>query len=161
MANASLRENIELISDKANNDEKSLPFVDKLQLLDKEIRLLQECCLKMGLNSKEIELCAEPLLQERHKESRKRWWRRVLYISALVAFIAFIFWFDPTYRYICIFGRLSSMKVCDCVSQPQRIIKYMLNSHSVVETWHIEIQPGRIADSGRCSKENYTFFVHL
>ncbi|XP_046852412.1 uncharacterized protein LOC124445710 [Xenia sp. Carnegie-2017] len=111
MANASLRENIELISDKANNDEKSLPFVDKLQLLDKEIRLLQECCLKMGLNSKEIELCAEPLLEERHKESRKRWWRRVLYISALVAFIAFIFWFDPTYRYICIFGRLSSMKL--------------------------------------------------
>ena len=104
-------ERVKEISEKASEDEKSLPFMEKLQLLDQEIRLLQECCKKLGLNSKEIECCAEPLLKEQRTENRKKWWTRVFYISFVVAFIAFIFWYDPTYRYICIFGKLSSMKV--------------------------------------------------
>ena len=111
MASTKLTGRFEEISEMASEDEKSLPFMDKLQLLDKEIRLLQECCVKLGLNSKEIETCAEPLLKEQRAESRKKWWTRVFYISFLVAFIAIVLWYEPTYRYICIFGKLSSMKV--------------------------------------------------
>ncbi len=111
MADTTTHERLEETSDKANEDEKSLPFMDKLQLLDQEIRLLQECCQKLGLNSKEIECCAEPLLKEQRTENRKKWWTRVFCVSLLVAFIAFILWYEPTYRYICIFGKLSSMKV--------------------------------------------------
>ena len=104
-------EHVQTIGEKVSENEKSLTFTEKIKLLDKEIRLLQECCLKLGLNGKEIESCAEPLLKEQSNLSRKKWWTNVLYISFLVGFIAFILWYEPTYRYICIFGKLSSMKV--------------------------------------------------
>lgn len=111
MADTTNHKWFEEISEIASEDEKSLPFTDKLQLLDKEIRLLREHCLKLGLNNNEIELCAEPLLKEQRAASRRKWWTRVLYVSIFVAFLAFILWYEPTYRYICIAGRLSSIKV--------------------------------------------------
>ena len=126
MAGTKLADRFEEISEKASEDEKSLPFMDKLQLLDKEIRLLQECCLKLGLNNKEIENCAEPLLKEQRSESRKKWWTTVFYISFLVAFIAFILWYEPTYRYICIFGKLSSMKVTVTLILPVKMLNTQL-----------------------------------
>lgn len=104
-------EAITKILDTATDEEKSRPLVEKLQLLDKEIRLLHECCLKSGLNSKEIEYCAEPLLKERRDENHKKWRRRVFYTSIVIALIAFILWYDPTYRSICVIGKLTSMKV--------------------------------------------------
>jgi hypothetical protein len=111
MADTTRERVLQDISEKASEDEKSLPFMEKLQLLDQEIRLLQECCQKLGLDNKEIEFCAEPLLKEQRTDKRKKWWTNVFYISFVVAFIAFILWYEPTYRYICIFGKLSSMKV--------------------------------------------------
>lgn len=101
----------EKILENATDEEKSRPLVDKLQLLDKEIRLLHEFCMKSGLNSKEIECCAKPFLKEQREVKRKEWWSRVFYTSLIIAFIAFVLWYDPTYRGICVIGKLSSMKV--------------------------------------------------
>ncbi|XP_028400553.1 uncharacterized protein LOC114523724 isoform X2 [Dendronephthya gigantea] len=111
MADKPAHERFEEIGEKASNDEKSLPFTEKLHLLDKEIRLLREFCLKVGLNDKEIECCAEPLLKEQRAEDHKKWWTKVFYVSFFLAIVAFLLWYEPTYRYICIFGKLASMKL--------------------------------------------------
>ena len=97
--------------DKQGEEENSLPLLDKMEMLDKEIRLLHDFCLKSGLNNKEIQYCAEPLLREVNQVYNKKWWKRVLYLSLLIGFIAFVVYYEPTYRYICVFGKLSTMKV--------------------------------------------------
>jgi len=84
---------------------------EKLNLVDNEIRQLYEFCTKAGYTQPQIEQCAQPLLALQSREKHIKWFWRLFSLALVVAFVAFLFAYDPTYRRICIYGKSVAMKV--------------------------------------------------
>jgi len=99
------------LSSDVTEDEKKLSLKEKVNLIDNEIRQLYEFCTKAGYTQPQIEQCAQPLLSLQSRETHIKWLRRLFSFAILVAFIAFLFAYDPAYRQICIYGKFIAMKV--------------------------------------------------
>lgn len=98
-------------SSSATEEEKNLSLKQKVNLIDNEIRQLYEFCTKAGYTQPQIEQCAQPLIALQSREKHIKWFRRLFSFALLVALIAFLFAYDPTYRQICIYGKFIAMKV--------------------------------------------------
>ena len=100
-----------VLSPQATEEEKNLSLKEKLNLVDNEIRQLYEFCTKAGYTQPQIEQCAQPLLALQSREKHIKWFWRLFSLALVVAFVAFLFAYDPTYRRICIYGKSVAMKV--------------------------------------------------
>ncbi|KAL9963633.1 hypothetical protein ACROYT_G027159 [Oculina patagonica] len=110
MAEKELEFLIPTLSSNATEEEKNLSLKEKVNLIDNEIRQLYEFCTKAGYTQPQIEQCAQPLLALQNREMHIKWFRRLFSFALLVALIAFLFAYDPTYRQICIYGKFITMK---------------------------------------------------
>lgn len=99
------------LSPDVTEEEKNLSLKEKVNLIDNEIRQLYEFCTKAGYTQPQIEQCAQPLLALQSRQKHIKWLWRLFKFTLLVALIALVFSYDPTYRQICIYGKLVAMKV--------------------------------------------------
>lgn len=99
------------VSSDVTEEEQSLSLKEKINLVDSEIRKLYEFCVKAGYTQPQIEQCAQPLLAVQSKEKHIHWLRLLFSFALLAALIVFLFYYDPTYREICIYGKFVAMKV--------------------------------------------------
>lgn len=111
MADKELEFPFPALSSNATEEEKNLSLKEKVNLIDNEIRQLYEFCTKAGFTQPQIEQCAQPFLALQNREKHIKWFRRLFSFALLVALIAFVFAYDPTYRQICIYGKFITMKV--------------------------------------------------
>ena len=100
-----------LFSSKVTKSEQSLSIDEKVKMIDKEIQQLYEFCKKAGYTKTQIEDCAQPLLAIETRQKHIRCLKFLAYFVVLLAFIGFLFAFDPTYRKICIYGKQAALKV--------------------------------------------------
>lgn len=98
-----------------SEDEKKLSMNEKLDLLDREVRLLYEFCKNSGFKPAEIEKAAAPFLNTAKSVSRRRWRKRAISAGKIAAFFAILgfalFYIDPVYRGMCFFARRTTIKV--------------------------------------------------
>lgn len=99
------------VSSDVTEEEQNLSLKEKINLVDSEIRKLYEFCVKAGYTQPQIEQCAQPLLAVQSKEKHIHWLRLLFSFALLAALIVFLFYYDPTYRKICIYGKFVAMKV--------------------------------------------------
>jgi len=94
-----------------DHEEKPTTMEEKLDYIDKEIRLLHKFCVDSGYSPSQIERYANPFLSpikvQRHKKLRNR----LFGLAAIVAVISALFYVDPAYRFLCVTGRQVSIKV--------------------------------------------------
>ena len=108
---ASEENKMPIFSEKVSEAEKSLSMQEKMKIIDKEVRQLYEFCKKSGYTQTQIEDCAQPLLAIETRQKHIRYLRRLAFFVLLVAFVGFLFAYDPTYRKICIYGKRAAVKV--------------------------------------------------
>lgn len=84
---------------------------EKMDYLDREIRLLHKFCLDSGYNPKQIEKSAEPFISTCKSTSRKRWMQRLMGLSILVAVFSALMYYDPAYRLVLATGRKATIKI--------------------------------------------------
>ncbi|XP_064612173.1 uncharacterized protein LOC135476171 [Liolophura sinensis] len=98
-----------------SEEEKKLSVNEKLDLLDREVRLLYEFCKNSGFKPGEIEKAAAPFLNTTKRVSRRRWRKRAIdagKIATLFAILGFaLFYIDPVYRGMCFFARRTTIKM--------------------------------------------------
>lgn len=84
----------------------------KQELLDRELKsLVEECRNKAHMDDKTLERAARPLFDlKSQRNSNVRLWR-LWKVFVVLTVISGILAFDTTYRFLCIFGRLSSEKI--------------------------------------------------
>lgn len=99
------------VSSNVTEEEKNLSLKEKINLIDSEIRQLYEFCAKAGYTQPQIEECAQPLLALQSREKHIQWFRWLFSFALLAAVVTFLFYYDPTYRQICIYGKFVAMKV--------------------------------------------------
>ncbi|KAJ7392637.1 hypothetical protein OS493_010288 [Desmophyllum pertusum] len=110
MADMNLNLPFPALSPDVTEEEKNLSLKEKVNLIDNEIRQLYEFCTKAGYTQPQIEQCAQPLLALQSRQKHIKWLWRLFKFTLLVALIALVFSYDPTYRQICIYGKLVAMK---------------------------------------------------
>lgn len=84
---------------------------EKMDYLDREIRLLHKFCLDSGYNPKQIEKSAEPFISTCKSTSRRKWMQRLMGLSILVAVFSALMYYDPAYRLVLATGRKATIKV--------------------------------------------------